>query len=159
MTDQFGLTVEETPGCVSLRLREPLTLAMLQNVPCSTMSVTEVRAWWKGDVSDLTLLHRFPKLDSLMILNRTCCNVEQISSLSNLRVLVVDSDSRFDLDLDNWSKLVDLEFTWNGKVKNLERAFASRCRATGRASRPNPSPKRKGAFQATLSRCLNAHSD
>jgi hypothetical protein len=124
MTYRNEFWVEDSFDGKSLRLRQPLTSDLLSELGVVAESITELRAWWKTDVGDIGLLMEFPQLRRLQIINRTDQSINAIDRLVVLQTLFVDSNAPFDADFASWPKLQETNFTWNGKVRNLERAVS-----------------------------------
>jgi hypothetical protein len=118
--DEVPIRLESVEDGLALRIRAPITDAVLSAIGENLQYITEVSGWWKTDVGDLGTLSRFPGLERLFVTNRTASSIAPINKLHNLVVLEVTSNVPFDIDLEHWPKLEALRFDWNGEFIHLE---------------------------------------
>jgi hypothetical protein len=120
--DEAPFTLESVEDGFALRIRAPITDAVLSAIGAALQDITEVRGWWKTELGDVGALAKFPRLERLFVTNRTASSIGPVNNLHNLVVLDVTSTVPFDIDLEHWPKLEDLRFDWNGKFVHLDAA-------------------------------------
>jgi Leucine-rich repeat (LRR) protein len=118
--EEVPFSLKSVKDGLALRIRAPITDAVLSAIGENLQYITEVSGWWKTEVGDLEVLSRFPALERLFVTNRTASSIAPINKLHNLVVLDVTSSVPFDVDLEHWPKLQDLRFDWNGEFIHLE---------------------------------------
>lgn len=118
---QSGYTVRPVVDGNAILLGDALTMNIVEAV-ASHNPIVEMWVLWKRAVGNIALLRRFHDLQRLHIINRTSAKLSEISELKGLRVLTVESDSSFDVDLSFWPDLEELLFFWKGSFCNLDQA-------------------------------------
>jgi Leucine-rich repeat (LRR) protein len=120
--DKVPFSLKSVKDGLALRIRAPITDAVLSAIGENLQYITEVSGWWKTEVGELGALSRLPALERLFVSNRTASSIAPINKLQNLVVLDVTSNVPFDIDLEHWPKLQELRFDWNGEFIHLEAA-------------------------------------
>jgi hypothetical protein len=118
--DEVPFSLKSVRDGLALRIRAPITHAVLSAIGENLQYITEVSGWWKTEVGELEALSRLPALERLFVTNRTASSIAPINKLQNLVVLDVTSNVPFDIDLERWPKLQDLRFDWDGEFIHLE---------------------------------------
>src|ERR1700678_3918240 len=120
--DEVPFSLKSVKDGLALRIRAPITDAVLSGIGENLQYITEVSGWWKTEVGELGALSRLPALERLFVTNRTASSIAPINKLHNLVVLDVTSNLPFDIDFGHWPKLQELRFDWNGEFIHLEAA-------------------------------------
>jgi hypothetical protein len=102
-------------------LGDPLTSRLIDALTRHE-PVVELWALWTRDVGSVALLRSLPHLQQLHVINRTKARLSEIADLKGLRVLTVESNTVFDVDLTFWPSLRELAFAWGGMFLNLSKA-------------------------------------
>lgn len=118
-----GYLIRPVVGGNAVLLGDPLTShlvdALARNEP-----IVEMWALWKHETGNIALLRRFPYLERLHVVNRTWGDVSELRELTSLRILTVESNTTFDVDLSSWPNLSELDFRWQRRFCNLNKAKA-----------------------------------
>lgn len=116
---ESGSAIEPATDGNVLLLADPLTPQLFEKIGSVYSSIIEMWALWRQEVGDLRLLQRLKGLQRLHIINRTSADLRELAHLRHLRVLTVESDNIFDLELTSWPCIEELGIPWS---KTLELA-------------------------------------